>query len=155
MLLCLFELLLQLVDQVADVAVGLAQVLDGLAGVEHGGVVLVAALHADDGEGGFGNLFGKVHGELACLDDLALARGLLDGFDGEVEAVADHLLDVVDGDFAGAALHVFVNHLLGEVEGYLLAVQRALGDEGDKGALEFAHVGVDVVCDVLLKEIII
>ena len=142
------EFLFQLLDHGAHIAVGLAQVLNGFACVEHGGMVLVAALHADDGEARLGDLLGEVHGELACLHYLALARCVLDGVDREVKVVADNFLDVVDGDLAYAALDILVDHLFREVEGDLLAVQCALCNERDEGTLQLTHVSINIVRDV-------
>ena len=86
-------------------------------------MVLVAALQADDGQGGFGQLFGEIHGELSGLDDFAFAGARLDAVDGDVEVVADHLLDVVDGDFAVGAFDEFVDHLASQVEGDVAVVE--------------------------------
>ena len=44
------KLLVKLLDPEAELLVGLGQIGNGLAGMEDGGVVLVAALQADDGK---------------------------------------------------------------------------------------------------------
>ena len=66
---------------------------------------------------------------MACLHDLAFAGARLDALDGDVEVVANHLLYIVDGDFAVGTFDELVNHLPGEVDGDVAVVERGLRHE--------------------------
>ena len=94
------DLLIQFLHVNAELLIGVDEVVDGTACVENRRMVLVAAVQADGGQARFGVLFGKIHGQLACLDDLAFPGLGADGIDREVKIVAYDLLDEVDGNFA-------------------------------------------------------
>ena len=143
------QLLLEVVEVLAEVLVGFAQVVDRTAGVENRSVVLATAVQTNVGQRTLGHLLGEVHGDLTRLNDLTLARLGLEQLDGQVEVIAHHFLDVVDADFAGRVLDKLVNHLLGEVERDGLAVQAALRDQADERTFQFANVRIDRVGEVL------
>ena len=126
------QLLLEVLEVLAEVLIGFAQVVDRTAGVEHRSVVLATAVQTDVGQRTLGHLLGEVHRNLTRLNDLALARLGLEQLDGQVEVIAHHLLDVVDADFAGRVLDKLVDHLLGQIERDGLAVQAALRDQADE-----------------------
>src|ERR1700678_4574688 len=65
--------LLKFHDIFAKEAVGIHQVLDGLAGMDDGSMITTAKVFADGFEGILGKGFGMVHSDLPRLDDLALA----------------------------------------------------------------------------------
>ena len=143
-----FESFFQFVNPVAELLVCLGQVGHRLACVKHRGVILVAALEADDGQRRLGHLLGKIHGELASLDNFALAGVRLDAVDGDVEIVANDLLDIFDSDLAVGALDKFVHHLSGQFEGDVSVVEGGLSHEGNQSPFKFADIRVDVVSDV-------
>ena len=117
------QLLLEVVEVLAEVLVGFAQVVDRTAGVEHRSVVLATAVQTNVGQRALGHLLGEVHRDLTRLNDLTLARLGLEQLDRQVEVIAHHFLDVVDADFAGRVLDELVDHLLGQVQRDGLAVQ--------------------------------
>jgi len=67
------DLLLQFHHVFPEEAVGVHQILDGLAGVNDGGVVTAAEMFADGFEGVFGECFGQVHSNLPRLNDFSFA----------------------------------------------------------------------------------
>ena len=143
------QLLFQVFQVLAEVLVCFAEVVYRAAGVKHCRVVFSAAVQSDVGQGRLRHLLGKVHGNLAGLNDFALAGLALEKLDGQVEIVAHHLLDVVDADLAGGVLDKLVNHVLGQIQGDRLAVQAGLRHERNQRAFKFTHVGRDAVREVL------
>jgi len=67
------DLLLELHHVLAEEAVGIHEILDRLAGVDHGGVVSPAEVLTDGLEGILGKGFGQVHSNLPRLYDLSFA----------------------------------------------------------------------------------
>ena len=128
--------------------VGFAEVVHRATGVQHRRVVLSAAVQSNVGERGLGHLLGEVHGNLAGLNDFALAGLALEELDGQVEVIAHHFLDVVDAHFAGGVLDELVDHVLGQIQGDRLAVQACLRHERNQCTFQFTHVGCDAVGEV-------
>ena len=138
-----FHFLVDLVDVGVHLLVGLIEVGDDAAGVQHGGMVLVAAALADGAERQLGVFLGEIHADLTGLGHLAASRGGVDGVHRNVEVVGHRALDELNGNLPCSAAHILVNHLLGEVDGDLAVVDGRLREDGDHGALQLANVGRD------------
>ncbi len=73
-------------------------------GVEDGAVVAAAEGVADFAEGGFGELAGEVHGDLAGEGDVGGAAFAGHVREADVEVLGDAGLDLIDGDGAARFL---------------------------------------------------
>lgn len=142
------NLLFDLLDLAAEGLVGLKEVRNGLARVEHRGVVAPSDGGADGRERGFGVLLGQVHGDLPGLGDLARALRGVEACEVEVQVVAHHLDDVVDGDLLLVELDVDLQNLLRQRRGDLAPEERGVGHKRRDGTLDLTHVGRDVVGQV-------
>ena len=111
-------------------------------------MVLASTVQSDVGQRALGHLLGEVHRNLTRLNNLALPRLGLEQLNGQVEVIADHLLDVVNAHLAGRVLDKLVDHLLGQIQSHRFAVQAALGKQTDEGSLQFTDVRVDGVSQV-------
>ena len=74
------KLFLEVVEVLAEVLVGFAQVVDRAASVKNGSVVLSSAVQSNVGQRALGHLLGEVHRNLTCLHDFPLARLGLEQF---------------------------------------------------------------------------
>ena len=142
------QFLFQVFEVLPEVLVGFAEVVDRSACVEHGGVILASTVQSDVGQGRFGHLLGEVHGDLTGLNDFALPGFALEKFDGQVEVVAHHFLDVVNADLSCGVFDKLVDHMLGQVQCDGFAVQACLSDQGNQCSFQFTHVGGDAVSQV-------
>ena len=88
------------VDITAETAVGVHQISDCVAGMQHRGVIFTAQLGADGGKGGFGEIAAQVHRNLTGLHDFALAGLREEHLVGDAEIGADGFLDLGDRDLA-------------------------------------------------------
>jgi hypothetical protein len=118
-----FDLFIEFFDVDPELLIGIDQVIDGPAGMEDGGMVLIAAMDADGGKGRFRMFLGEIHSQLPGLDDLSLTCLGIDGIDRQVEIVANYFLDEVDGNLPGCTLDEFVDHLFGQVKGDRLFIK--------------------------------
>ena len=98
-----FHFFVDLVDVGVHLLVGLIQVGDDAAGMQHGSMVLVAAALADGAERQLGVFLGKVHADLTGLGHLAASGGGVDSVHSDVEIVGHRALDELDGNLARGA----------------------------------------------------
>ena len=97
--------------------------------MQHCGVVPFPDLGTDAGQGGLGVFLGKEHRKLTRLYDMPFPGLGLQGGHIHFEIIGYHLLYVVDGYFPFGVLHEFLDHLLGQLQGNFLFVERGLGDQ--------------------------
>ena len=106
------ELLLEVLEVLAEVLVGLLQVVHRAACVKHSGVVLATAVQSDVGQRALRHFLREVHGDLTCLHNLTLAGLALEQFKRQIEVIANDFLDVVDGNFSFGVSNKFFNYSL-------------------------------------------
>ena len=118
------------------------EVAHGRAGVEDRCVVLAAELGADGRErAARDEVAAHVHGDLAGLDNLALAALGQEHVAGDLEVVADHVLDPVDGDFLLLLPYDVADDAAGELHRNILVRERRMRDERDQRPFQLAEVG--------------
>src|SRR5690606_3540222 len=143
------QLLLDRLDDLAEAGVRVHLVLDRLDAVDDGGVVAPAEVEADGLERVARELLREPHRDLAGLHDLPLARAGADEVLRDLDVVAHHALDLLDGEVDAVLLDEVAEHLAGEPEVDLPARERRLCLELDEGPFELADVALDVRGDVV------
>ncbi len=130
-----------------EFAVGGAFRLDGSLGVEDGGVVAAAEVHADFLEAEGGELAGEVHGDLSWVADGPGALTAEEFLEADAVVIGDGFDDVADAEWALVGSAELFEGVAGgfDVEG--LAGELGFGDELGEGAFEEADVGFDVFGD--------
>ena len=141
--------MLQLFELLLYPPVGLHLLLYLLEGVEDGGVVAVELL-ADGGVGHVEQLAAEVDGDVARVDDVARALVADQVLLADLEELAHHLLDVLDGEvLRRSAGEVVLEQSSHVVDGEAVGLEELyVGDDLDDGALELADVGAGVFGDV-------
>ena len=149
------HLFVDFIDIITHLFVGFIQVADDAAGMEHSGMIFVSAVLPDGAEGKLGVFLGEIHADLARLGHFSPSGRGVNGLNGDVEVIGNHFLDVFNGNLAGGAAYIFVNHLLCEVDGDLLVVDGRLRENGNHGTFQLADIGGDaqsnVFCDLIGK----
>src|SRR6056297_53679 len=140
-----FERAAQQFEVVGDLGILLAQLVDLLDPVHHGGVVAPAEASPDLGQGAAGELFAQVHGHLPGTRIAARAPWPDEIGQADVVMVGHLALDLLDRELALVAAQHVREAILRQVLRNGLAHQRGEGAEPRQGTLEHAHVGVDPV----------
>ena len=109
------QFLLEFFEVMTELLVGFGKIDYRATSMKNSCVIFATNVCSDTCQGRFRHFFGEVHRDLTCLNNLALARFGFKHFNWEVKVVANHFLNVFDGDFTSCTAHKFVYHLLGEV----------------------------------------
>ena len=142
------DFLLQFHHIFPEEAVGVHEILDRLAGVDHCGMIPAAEVLADRLEGLFGEGFGQVHSDLSRLNDLAFAGFLQQFIIGNIEILTDHTLYSFDSYLLTASFHEITEYLFCQFKVYFPLIKRRLCQKGDQSAFQLTYVAVDIISQI-------
>lgn len=116
--------------------------------MQHCSVVFPSKFRANRRERAIHEVAALVHGYLTSLDDVALAGAGKKRVAADVEIVADCLLDLVYGQVALDFPDQILGDLGDQIHGYGLVGKGRVGDQRDKGSLQFTEIGRYLVGEI-------